>query len=138
LGDHQPEPDDPKCGATRRADRRRYRGTGVQGDLEIGQSAPPKDARFEATRSSIAGKAGDAGRRETGSLYRKRCKGEVRKTGRPGESRKPAARNDAKFGATRKSIAGTAKGLRKRGNSRNRSPGAAKERGVRGNPETRN
>jgi iron-sulfur cluster assembly accessory protein len=29
--------------------------SGVQGDLEIGQSAPPKDARFEATRSSVAG-----------------------------------------------------------------------------------
>jgi len=75
LGDHQPEPDDLRGGATRRTDRRRYRGTGDQGDLGIGQSAPPKDARFEATRSSIAGKAGDRGRRETGSLDRKRCGG---------------------------------------------------------------
>jgi hypothetical protein len=66
------------------------------------------------------------------------ARGEVRKTGRPGESPKPATRKDAKFGATRKSIAGTAKGLRKRGNLWNRSPGAAKERGVRGDPETRN
>jgi hypothetical protein len=63
---------------------------------------------------------------------------EVRKTGRPGESRKPAARKDAKFEATRKSIAGTAKGSGKRGNPWKRSPGAAKGRGVRGNPETRN
>jgi hypothetical protein len=63
---------------------------------------------------------------------------EVRKTGRPGESLKPAARKDARFEATRRSIAGTAKGPGKRGNLRNRSPGAAKERGVRGNPETRN
>jgi hypothetical protein len=63
---------------------------------------------------------------------------EVRKTGRPGESLKPAARKDAKFEATRKSIAGTAKGLGKRGNPWKRSPGAAKERGIRGNPETRN
>jgi len=63
---------------------------------------------------------------------------EVRKTGRPGESLKPAARKDARFEATRKSIAGTAKGPGKRGNPWNRSPGAAKGRGVRGNPETRN
>jgi hypothetical protein len=35
---------------------------------------------------------------------------EVRITGRPGESLKPAARKDARFEATRKSIAGTAKG----------------------------
>jgi hypothetical protein len=63
---------------------------------------------------------------------------EVRKTGRPGQSLKPAVRKDAKFEATRKSIAGTAKGSGKRGNPWNRSPGAAKERGVRGNPETRN
>jgi hypothetical protein len=63
---------------------------------------------------------------------------EVRITGRPGESLKPAARKDARFEATRKSIAGTAKGSGKRGNLRKRSAGAAKERGVRGNPETRN
>jgi len=54
------------------------------------------------------------GNRNPGS---KALQGEVRKTGRPGESQKPATRNDVKFGATRKSIAGTAKGLRKRGDS---------------------
>src|SRR5208282_6824692 len=119
----------------------------MRGDSQGGSKAIPRDRSSGRPGERSIGTAEGCEVRGDSELHRRqsrRCRtkgnrkpvsnalqGEVRKTGRPGESRKPAARNDAKFGATRKSIAGTAKGLRKRGNSRNRSPGAAKERGVR-------
>jgi hypothetical protein len=85
---HQTAPEGSGFGATRKSNRRRYRKTEVRGNSNPGQSAPPKDAAFEATRRSIAGKAGGEGRGATRDLHRRRCRRrEV--TGRPGASLKP-------------------------------------------------
>jgi len=56
---NQPVPEDTESGATWRlivgdTGRAKHRG-----NLRLSQPAPPKDARIEATRRSIAGKAGD-------------------------------------------------------------------------------
>lgn len=61
-----------------------------RGNSELSQPAPPKDARIEATRRSIAGKAGDAGQGETQVLHRGRCRRAREPPGKLGTSLKPA------------------------------------------------
>jgi hypothetical protein len=111
-----------------------------RGNLRNGSSAIPKGPAGGATRRLAnrhrrsmrdSGQPGDpspaeAGRcRPRGNLrtHRRRC-GRREEAGRPGESLKPATLKDAKFGATRRSIAGTAKG-RGSGATRGRVAGAA-------------
>jgi len=114
---NQPVPEDPERRATWAKGRRRYRKTERRGNSKLSQSAPPKDARIGATRCFITGEAGRCGTRGnprpvSGSAARRR-----EETGQPADSLKPAARNDVRFGATRKSITGTVNGLKARGNS---------------------
>src|SRR5579871_4128232 len=106
-GDHQTEPEGRQSGATRRADRRRYRKTGRGGNPEIGQSAPPKDARFEATRKLHHRQKPEM---RTEGKPEASIRGDARgREGNRGNSEafaKPAARKRKRFGATRRSIAG--------------------------------
>ena len=87
---HQSVPEDSTFGATRTANRRRYRKAGTRGDSRIGQSAPPKDAKVGATRRSIAGEAGDAGQGATQVLHRGCCRRRREPPGKLGTSLKPA------------------------------------------------
>ena len=139
LGDHQPEPDDPKCGATRRADRRRYRGTGDSG--QPGESVNRHRRRMRDSR-----RLGDPSP----------AKPEMRDEGKPEACIEGAARGSEENGATRRiTETSSAERCEIRGNSkihRRHSqrteeagqlaefghPARPKERGVRGNPETRN
>jgi hypothetical protein len=75
-------PEDPRSGATRGRDHRRYRRAGRRGNSISGRSAPPKDESVGATRNSIAGKAGDACVGKPGSAS-EALQGGVRKAGRP-------------------------------------------------------
>ena len=87
---YQPVPEDSEFGATWATNRRRYRKARTRGNSRIGKSAPPKDARVGATRRSIAGKAGDAGRGATQVLHRGRCRRRREPLGKPRTLLKPA------------------------------------------------
>jgi len=102
-------PEDSRAGATRGTNRRRYRRTEGRGDPEIGQSAPPKDARFGATRRSIAGKPEMQDEGQPEAYVRGDAHGGVAKRG-DSRSDKTSIAEALRFGATRGSIAGTAKG----------------------------
>jgi len=86
----QPVPEDSEFGATWTTNRRRYRKARTRGNLRIGKSATPKNARIEATRRSIAGKAGDAGQGATRVLHRGRCRRMREPLGKPSTLLKPA------------------------------------------------
>jgi len=134
---YQPVPEDSKFGATWTTNRRRYRKAGARGNSRTGKSAPPKDVKVGATRRSIAGKAGDAGRGATQVLHQGRCTEEARDTG---ETRNLAETSTAEgmrsSGQLERTIAGTAEGPEPRGNPRRRTPAQQKGSEVRGNPET--
>jgi len=118
-------------------DRRRYRKCEEKGQPGTFTAGTAEDVRIEATRRSIAGKAGDTGRGATQDLYRGRSRRKREPPGKPGTPPKPEAPKASRFGATRAEIAGTAEGPRTRGNLRNRTPAQQKGNGVRGNPETK-
>jgi hypothetical protein len=70
LGEqNQPVPEDTGAGATRSLIVGDTGGVKQRGNSRLSQPAPPKDARIEATRRSIAGKAGgeDEGKPEDSS-----------------------------------------------------------------------
>ncbi len=87
---YQPVPEDSEFGATWTTNRRRYRKARTRGNSRIGKSATPKNARVGATRRSIAGKAGDAGRGATQVLHRGRCRRRREPLGKPSTLLKPA------------------------------------------------
>jgi hypothetical protein len=86
--------------------RRRDGRSETSGRLEESPSVPLKDAKFGATRKSIAGTAGRCRRRGNSQPHRRRDR-RSETSGRPGDS-PTVPLKDAKFGATRKSIAGAA------------------------------
>ena len=98
---YQPVPEGSEFGATWTTNRRRYRKAGSRGDSKLGQSAPPKDVKVEATRRSITGKAGGEGRGATQVQHRGRCRRRREPLGKPRTLLKPAPPKAAKFGATR-------------------------------------
>jgi len=115
--DHQPEPEGSRGGVTCSVNRRRYRRTESRGNSEFGLSAPPKDVRAGATRSSIAGQAGRIGMRGNPSFGAAGVARRSEKPGQPGDHANRQRLRHARFGDTRNSIAGTANGLKGRGNS---------------------
>jgi hypothetical protein len=118
-GIHQPVPEGSGFGATRGTDHGDTERTGKQGNLWIGQSAPPKDASFGATRRSIAGKAGDAGER-----------------GNPEACIRGAERGLRNRGDSENQESGSAEGCEIRGNSKIHRRHSQRTK-MRGNPEIR-
>ena len=99
--------------------RRRYRGAdkaGQPGELANRHRRRMRGSRRLETPSPVKPEMQDLGRPGDSSeaLRRKWRNGATR------ARRKPAARKDARFGATRRPFAGTAKGLKIRGNPENR------------------
>jgi len=100
----------------------------MQGNLRIGQSAPPKDARFGATRRSIAGKAGDAGRGGNSEDCIRGAAGCLRNWGNPENQESESAgrceiRGDSKIHRRH------SQRTRKRGNPQNRRPARPRDAG---------
>jgi len=127
-GDHQPVPEDLDAG-----------------QLAKGSSAIPKDRNSGRPEGRSLGTAEGCEIRGNSKLHRRPSRrygtrgnpssvsegtaGGREETGQPAESPKPVALEDAKFGATRRSIAGTAKG---RGSGATRGIVARRGQRVRG------
>jgi len=115
------------------------------GQLAIGSSAIPKDRNSGQPEGRSLGTAEGCEIRGNSKLHRRPSRrygtrgnpssvsegtaGGREETGQPAESPKPVALEDAKFGATRRSIAGTAKG---RGSGATRGIVARRGQRVRG------
>jgi len=123
-------------GATRGFIGRRSRKSGVRGKPKTQAPEAPKDERFEATRRSVAGKAGRCRRRDIPGAYIGRRNWKSEAAGKL-EADALVALKDSRIGATRGPIAGRA-GRCKNGETRNASIGATGEIELRGNPELEN
>jgi hypothetical protein len=126
-------PEDAGSGATWKLIVGDTGGAKQRGNSTLSQPAPPKDVRIEATRRSIAGKAGgeDEGQPENSSKAGQRLKNrgnlelnQPMQRGRIRDSGKLEYRSPAQ-----------PKG-QDEGQPEDWSPGKVKGRGVRGNPET--
>jgi hypothetical protein len=125
---HQSVPEDPRFGATRIEDRRRYRKAVNWGDLRIGKSAPPNDAHRGDSmihrRSSRR-----CGARGNPSPSSQALQEKASDRGDSGTHRNQQRQRHATFEATRSAIAGTAEDPKPRGNPRIRTPAQQKGSG---------
>src|SRR5208337_1737099 len=108
-------PEDAGFGATRSLIGKRHWKSEDSGQPGASVSMLLKDARFEATRMSIAGTAGRCRERGNPEPHRKVLL-EEQAQGQPGAS-PPVTPKDARFEATRRSIAGKVRRGRFRGDS---------------------